>query len=210
MGTGPTSPPGSEVTYAYGPLAGAWAAIVEVDVAKTDDPWLSEVGMALSKALGTHALSLMVHDDDLLFYNLDYAGKTLDGYNSNPQYFEQERRSEESVMEQRHSPMAFVPLLPPGVSLSSLEAVLNQVWWAAHDAGQLDEDGVPTKDDDLFGFEGDRLQELGNLLRLHGTNSGYPFAGWVDAEPATWGGFTQVSFARVQHVAAADAASRRG
>ncbi len=44
-----------------------------------------------------------MHDDDLFFYNLDCEGKSLDGYNSCPQYFEQERLPDAQIEEQRHS-----------------------------------------------------------------------------------------------------------
>jgi hypothetical protein len=138
----------------------------------------------------------MVHDDDVLTYNLDLNGRSLDGYNSNPQYFEQSRLPESRVEEQRHTPEVFLPLLPSGVTLGELTGLLNRGWWAAHDAGSLDEDGVPEDEDEGFVFEGERLEALGNLLRLHGSNAGYPYAAWADAGSSAWAGFVLASYAR--------------
>src|SRR5262249_23564787 len=140
-------------------------------------------------------LTFVVHDDDVFFYNLDCNGDSLDGYNSFPQYFEQERITEADIEAQRHTPEAFSPVLPRGVSVDDLLGLLQSGWWAAHDAGELDEDGVPNDVDDRFVFEGERMIAIGNLLHLHGASSGYPFAAWAEAPASAWEGFSQVTFA---------------
>ncbi len=171
---------------------GGWLPIIEGSFAAPGTPHLSEVSQQLSAKLGCFALCLVVHDDDVLFYNLDHGGRSLDGYNSNPQYFEEERLAPDAVEEQRHQPEAFAPLLPQGVSLEQLEAVLNRGWWNAHDNSGLDEDGVPIDDDD-FVDEGDRMQELGALLQLGGRGAEYPYAEWLESAGVRWEEFTAIA-----------------
>lgn len=193
---GPSATGDGAATYAVGPRRGDWATIVEVDVGEPGNPGAAELGCALSRALQTYVLSLAVHDDDVLFYNLEFNGDSLDGYNSFPQYFEQERIPEADIDAQRHTPEAFSPLLPSGVSIGDLLGLLQRGWWAAHDAGELDEDGVPGNPDTGFVFEGERMTALGNLLHLHGASSDYPFAAWAEAPASAWERFEQATFAR--------------
>lgn len=192
---GPIATGDGSATYAVGARRGDWVTVVEVDVAEPGNPGAADVGSALSRALQTYVLSLAVHDDDILFYNLDLNGDSLDGYNSFPPYFEQERIDEADIEAQRHAPEAFSPLLPSGVSIGDLLVLLQRGWWAAHDAGELDEDGVPNDIDDGFVFEGERMVALGNLLQLHGASSEYPFAAWAEAPESAWEDFKQITFA---------------
>jgi len=143
-----------------------------------------------------HALSLIVHDSDVFFYDLFLHGEQLDGYNSAPQYFEKERLSDYAVESQRHKPDAFAPLLPPGVSLEELSALLNSGWWQAYDSGLLDGDGVPVDLDKGFVFEDDRMTKFGTLLRLHGERGEYPFAAWRNAQTIKWGDFVALRYAK--------------
>jgi hypothetical protein len=170
--------------YLVSPLKGHWLTIIEAHFALHSEgaPHSSDLGNRLSGALSCYTLALMVHDDDLFFYNLDRNGESLDGYNSCPQYFEQDRLSDEQVEEQRHTPEAFRPLLPTSSSLDELRALLNRGWWSAYDSGNLDENGVAQGDDDGFGFEGERMAAFGNLLRLHGDQGEYPYAAWGEEE----------------------------
>lgn len=164
-----------------------WVTLIEVAFG---DPTLADVGRELSEKLRCYALTLNVHDDDLFLYDLDYCGASLDRYNSCPQYFENEPLPEDRIEEQRHSPEAFLPLLPSGVELSELNALLARGWWSAHDSGRLDEDGVVVDDenDDSFVFEGERMTAFGSLLRLCGDDP-YPFAAWGEAPKESWVGF---------------------
>ena len=83
--------------YVASPLSGRWLTLIETSLPVSGAPHLSEICSRLSSSLSCHALALIVHDDDVFFYNLDYKGKPLDGYNSYPQYFEQERVSEVDI-----------------------------------------------------------------------------------------------------------------
>jgi hypothetical protein len=193
---GPDAPAGSIGAYACGPLRGEWCTVVEVHEFSME-LWLSEVGAALSKALDTHVLSLVVHDDDVFYYNLDHRGQPLDGYNSNPLYFLDESPPESEIEAQRHFPETFKPILPSGVSIEELSALLGRSWWRAHDAGQLDADGF-VRDDDSEDFisAGDHMVAFGTLLRLHGSAGDYPYADWREAGADAWSGFMVAAYAR--------------
>jgi hypothetical protein len=49
---------------------------------------LKKLAGALSSALRSPALAVLVHDDDILMYSLHEDGKQRDEYNSSPEYFE--------------------------------------------------------------------------------------------------------------------------
>src|SRR6185436_17681173 len=98
--------------------------------------------------------ALTVHDDDVFFYNLCYDGADLDGYNSNPQYFEIKRVPDDTIRKQLHDPRAFAPLLPEGADLPVLEELLDRGWWSAWKGNRLDSDGLPPHDEPGFIFEG--------------------------------------------------------
>jgi hypothetical protein len=181
--------------YMLSPLRGRWLTVIEAHFALRGAPHLSDVGNRLSGSLSCCTLTLVVHDDDLFFYNLDRDGKSLDGYNSCPQYFEQERIPESQVEEQRHTPEPFQPLLPTGRSLDELRSLLNRGWWNAHDSGNLDENGVARGDHDhSFGFEGERMTVFGTLLQLHGTEGEYPYAVWGESTNIDWTEFVALRY----------------
>jgi hypothetical protein len=182
--------------YLVSPLKSRWLTVIEAHFALDSQgvPHLSDLGNRLSAALSCIALALVVHDDDLFFYNLDRAGKSLDGYNSCPQYFEQERLPDAQIEEQRHTAEPFEPLLPPGRSLDELRTLLNRGWWSAYDSGDLDENGVAQGDDDGFVFEGERMTAFGTLLQLHGHQGEYPYAGWGDSAAIPWPEFVALRY----------------
>lgn len=184
--------------YLISPRLGGWTTIVEAHFSINGAPWLPELALDLSNDLKTHALTLMVHDDDVFFYNLCHNGADLDGYNSCPQYFEQERLSDAKVLEQRHDCVPFASLLPEGVSLSQLEEILKRGWWAAYLGGRLDDDGVISADEPSYVFEGERMTDIGNLLQLHGGTSGYPFAGWAHDPNINWSSFVALNCQRTK------------
>lgn len=189
------APPGT-LQYLISPLQGRWSAILEVHGYVENGPWLPELAKTLSATLATHTLALMVHDDDVLFYNLCRNGNDLDGYNSNPQYFEKERLPDDKILEQHHDPQSFRELLPEGVSLDDFLEILDRGWWSAYNGGRLDADGVTAADEPGFVFEGERMIEIGNLLQLHGRNEGYPFAGFADDQSIHWRKFHELQFQR--------------
>jgi len=180
--------------YLVSPLNGHWVTLIEAHFALRGAPQLAELGTRLSKALSCYSLALLVHDDDLFLYNFDYEGQSLDGYNSCPQYFEQQRLPESEVEQQRHSPEAFAALLPQGCTLDELRALLDRGWWNAHDAGRLDENGVPTGEPDGFVVEGERMTAFGTLLQLHGGPGDYPYAAWGEGEGIDWPSFLAVRY----------------
>jgi hypothetical protein len=193
----PQSATREALLYLVSPLQGSWTALLEGHFAVKNAPRLSDLAKSLSAVLATYTLALMVHDDDVLYYNLCREGEDLDGYNSNPQYFERARLSEDAVAEQRHNPRPFQALLPDGVRLSDLQALLDRGWWSACNAGRLDAHGVPPPDEPGFVFEGERMIAIGNLLELHGSGQGYPYAGWADANAnIEWRAFQELRFER--------------
>jgi len=135
------------------------------------------------------------HDDDVFFYNLDYKGEPLDGYNSCPQYFEQKRVSEVDVEHQCHRAELFAMLLPPGRTVDEIRSLLSRGWWHAHDTGELDHNGVPLRDDDGYVFESERMSAFGTLLQLHGGTGSYPYAAWGDVQAAIdWLSFLSIRY----------------
>lgn len=55
---------------------------------RQDPSVIEPLGRGLSAKLGCVVLSLIVHDDDILAYELIQDGKVIDEYNSNPSYFD--------------------------------------------------------------------------------------------------------------------------
>jgi hypothetical protein len=180
------------VAYAYGPPRGDWCTVVQVHFHEEDID-LSDVGAALSERLGTHVLSLDLHDDEVFYYYLDESGQPLDHYDSNPMYFEDQRLSEADIEGRRHHPEALAPLLPPGVPLAALTALLDSGWWRAHDKGELDDDGTMREADEYLPAE-ERMAAFGKLLQLHGAATDYPYVAWAEAGPDAWPGFTLATY----------------
>jgi len=182
--------------YVASALSGRWITLIETSLGMPNAPHLAQLCTRLSSTLSCYALSLVVHDDDLFFYNLDYKGHALDGYNSFPQYFEEKRMTEADIDGQRHTPEPFAALLPSNRTLEELRSLLDRGWWHAHDNGRLDQDGVPVEDDDGFLFEGDRMTAFGTLLQLHGTSGPYPYAGWANDDGIHWPSFLAIRYRR--------------
>lgn len=179
--------------YIIGPKLDRWTPVIDI----YSEPYPAEICAELSEACKTYVLCIMVHDDDVMFYNLDFDSTPQDGYISNPQYFEQDRISEEDVESQRHTPEPFDPLLPKGRTLTELLEILNAGWWNAHDSGRLDADGVMNDEDyDACAYqsEDERMTAFGNLLGLSG-QSDYPFTDWRENEKINWQDFKLLQFA---------------
>src|SRR5262245_419715 len=182
--------------YLVSPLKGRWLTVIEAHFALHSQgvPHLSDLGNRLSATLSCYCLALVVHDDDLFFYNLDRDGKSLDGYNSCPRYFEQERLPDAQIEEQRHAPEPFQPLLPSGHLLDEVRTLLSRGWWNAFDSGTLDETGVVRDDEEGFVFEGDRMTAFGTMLELHGDQGEYPYSAWGEAVGIAWPEFIAVRY----------------
>lgn len=198
---GPYALPNHDASVSSGPyylvsrLQGRWLTIIEAHFAlhSLGVPDLADLSNRLSAALSCYALALIVHDDDLFFYNLNLGGQPLDGYNSCPQYFEQKRLPDAQIEEQRHTPELLQPVLPSAHSLDELKALLNRGWWTAFDCGKLDEYGV-AQDDDKFVFEGERMTAFGTLLQLHGNEGEYPYAAWGESDGIAWPEFVALRY----------------
>ncbi len=184
----------SAPAYIIGPMQGRWTPVIDLHA----EPWPGEICTDLSRTCSTHTLCVMVHDDDVMFYNLDHCGESQDGYNSNPQYFEADRVLEPEIQSQRHTPKYFESLLPEGKTLQGLLSILNAGWWQAHDDGILDGDGVmPNEiwDAAPYQTEGERMVAFGTFLELAGQNI-YPFADWRDNRNINWQTYQLLQFVR--------------
>ena len=180
--------------YLVSRLHGRWLTMIQAQFAIDGAPQLSVLSNRISGALSCYALALDVHDDDLFLYSLDRVGNSLVGYNSCPQYFEQERIPDDQVERQRHSLEPFDALLPAGRSLDELRSLLNRGWWNAYNSGGLDENGVVRGEDDGFVFEGDRMTAFGTLLQLHGNQGEYPYAAWGVSDGIAWPEFVALRY----------------
>jgi hypothetical protein len=155
---------------------GNWTTIIELNVNLEEPFYLYELTNSLSKRLHTYALSFHLHDSDVLYYNLDKAGKSLDGYNSDYQYFLTKPASREEILSQRHTPQQFSPVLPAGKTTGGLNKILNEGYWMAFDNDELDKLETPEGDKYLIDEE-DRFVRVGNYLEIY-PQSDYPFANW--------------------------------
>lgn len=75
----------------------------------------------LSRRLETHAVTILVHDSDVLVLELFGSGELLDRFNSNPGLFGEASTSERTAL--RGKPARWNPVLLPGVRSASLGAV---------------------------------------------------------------------------------------
>lgn len=164
---------------------GKWVPIIMLG----DKPYIGGLCNQLSNIIKSYVLAVIVHDDDVMLYNLDKDGQSLDGYNSNPQYFYEERISEKESESQRHTPNVFEPLVPPGKSLNQLEDILNKGWWQAHDNNRLDENGVMKEEDYEnypYTFESNRMVDIGKFFELAGSKDAYLFVDWLENKNINW------------------------
>lgn len=174
----------SAPAYIVGPKLGRWTPVIDLH----SEPWTGEICTDLSRACSSYALGIMVHDDDVMLYNLDRNGSSQDGYNSNPQYFEKNRVSEAEIQSQRHTSEPFALLLAEGKPLEELLTILNAGWWQANDNGRLDDDGVMTDEDwDACPYqtEGERMTAFSTFPGLSG-QSEYPFTVWRENGNINW------------------------
>ncbi len=153
-----------------------WTTILELNVNIEPPVYLSDLATGLSKLLKSYTLLLSLHDGDVLLYNLDYKGNPIDGYNSNYQYFFDDKVDENELLEQRHEPSGFKVLLPLGKDLSDFQQILDKGFWQAFDDNNLDDNGVPIQER-YFMDEDNRLSEVGKFLEIFSTDS-YPFVDW--------------------------------
>ncbi len=181
--------------YIVGPPLGDWTPIIDLHA----DPWIGNVARKLGKVSRTYVITMMVHDDDVMLYDLDLKGAQLDGYNSLPLYFEKTRPSDSDIESQRHNPQHFEPLLPEGKTLDGLQEILDDGWWSEYDTGRLDSDGVMSDegcDRCKYDVESERMTDMGTYLDLAGKGVTYPFAYWDDAEEIDWSDFVLLEYSK--------------
>lgn len=176
--------------YAVSPPRGQWVTVIDVG----DNPWIFDVAPKLSQQLSTYVLALHLHDDDVFLYQLSQGGNVVDEYNSNPQYFEEERLSKAAIEEVRHTPSKLEPILPSDVTVEQVDDLLQNGWWNAYEHNQLDRDGLAPEDDDEYIEEEERMSEFGALLELNGQTGEYPYTAWRDAEDIPWETFWAVQY----------------
>lgn len=172
------------LTYLISPERGNWTTVIQTFADRDDAPFLADISNRLSQQLQTHSLAILLLEGEVLFYNLDYRGTPRDGYSSNPQHLAEQPLTEQEIVNQRHQPKAFTPLLPKHIKMEKLIDLLNEGWWQAFDAKQLDETGDPLDENCVVDEEG-RLSTLGGLLQLNGP-AGYPFAHWRTTTHIDW------------------------
>jgi len=168
----------SGVFYLITEKPGNWTTIIELNVSLEESFYLYELGNELSAILNTFTLSFHLHDDDVVYYNLDNNGKSLDGYNSNVQYFENDPLPKVEIIAQRHDPQKFLEILPNNKNVDGLNKILDRGYWQAFDNNDLDKDGIPN--DLKYDInEEDRLKELGQYLEIYTADS-FPYANWCE------------------------------
>jgi hypothetical protein len=102
------------------------------------------------------------------------ASKLLDGYNSMPQYFENEPLPKNEIISQRHDTKKFLQILPDKKTVDGLTEILDRGYWQAFDNNDLD--GIPN-DEKYEIIEEDRLKEIGRYLEIYTADS-FPYANW--------------------------------
>jgi hypothetical protein len=167
----------SSVDYLVTKPQGNWTTIIEVNVNVKPSFYLNKILKSLSGRLDTYALSIHLHDSDVLYYNLEKQGNSLDGYNSDYQYFLSEPAVRAEILDQRHNPGSFAELLPKGKTMEGLNALLNEGYWDAFDNNDLDPDDIPIENEKYFVDEHERCERLGKYLELH-SSTAHPFVDW--------------------------------
>jgi len=164
------------VFYLVADSSNNWTTILELNVSLDDPFYLYELAKGMSLRLNTYSLSLHLHDDDVIFYNLEHKGESMDGYNSNVQYFENEPLNRSEIINQRHDAAKFLELLPPDKSIEGLNEILNRGYWQAFDNNDIDMDGIP-KGENYDVDEEQRLKEIGRYLEIYNGDH-FPYASW--------------------------------
>lgn len=157
---------------------GDWITLIEVAVNTESPVFLYEFANKLSERLQTYVLSFHLHDGDVVYYNLEHGGQSLDGYQSDCQYFLEEKAGPEYIIGQRHDPRHFAAILPTGKTVQGLNEILDQGYWNAFDNKDLDEEGTPN-DDKYYIDEESRLVDIGMYLEIF-NDTEYPFANWYE------------------------------
>jgi hypothetical protein len=141
----------SKQMFLLGPPLDGWIAVYLDDSGQGN-----QCATTLAKQLNTIVLSLMVHDDDIFFYNFFRNGELLNEYSSNPDYFEEVSAEEHKRLKAR--PDLFRELVSSPEKLAELSRL-------------LDRDGHAVK----FDFEHERLERFAALLGIQNTLTSYEY-----------------------------------
>ena len=99
--------------------AGRWISVYDSETESQNSDALRQLASDLSMAAEAPAVSVLVHDSDILELRLYRGGREEDWFNSRPDYFEDVER--EVLERSAGQPSAWVPLLSEGRSLPELE-----------------------------------------------------------------------------------------
>jgi hypothetical protein len=121
VGGGSSDPVPDRVVHVLPPDAGGWIAVYDEATESQDVATLEALGTLASRALDTHAFSVLVHDSDVLDLRLYERGARIDRYDSCPGYFG-DRPSKRAKEEAAGQPDRWRPLLIEGASVDDLRA----------------------------------------------------------------------------------------
>lgn len=99
-------------------LQGDWVSVYDEVCDGQDQGELAQLASALSRAFSTHAVTILVHDSDVLLLGLFRDGAQIDRYDSDPNYFEGAGAGTSRPPSGR--PAAWAPLLAGPASVEEL------------------------------------------------------------------------------------------
>ncbi len=134
------TPNRDKVLAAFKPLAAknayvtdaknGWVSFYDSAASGQDDALITRISGDISKQAACPVIAFLVHDSDFLIYWLYDQGRSVDTFNSCPEYFEDEE--EESTMTQSAGqPEVLAKFCPPGTSVEALKNVLARTDLAA-------------------------------------------------------------------------------
>src|SRR2546421_12850100 len=162
-----------------GPVLNGWVAIYPNDAIGSED-----FSLALSKRLSATVLALVLHDSSLIIYNHFHAGKLVDEYSSDPDYFERVSPADHERLKGR--PGLFGALVESHAKVQALSSLLAR-----------EQERKPV-------FEDDRFQEFASLLGIQNGLASYDYLTHGDAYGIT----RRKEFVHVPDLAAEKAAAK--
>lgn len=112
-------------TVIVGP-SGPWIAVYDEATESQDTRLLETLAKALSKSCDTHAVTVLVHDSDVLDLRLLARGARVDQYCRGAESLGPVTASRKRAI--RGKPEAWIPVLAPGKSTAQLEDLMNTEW----------------------------------------------------------------------------------
>lgn len=162
-----------------GPPLNGWVGVYPNDAVGAED-----FSSALSARLNTTVLALLLHDSSLILYNHFHAGKLVDEYSSDPDYFERVSPADHERLKGR--PELFGPFVDSSAKLEALATLLDR----AQKRKSV--------------FEDDRFRDLAGLLGLQNALTSYDYLTRGEAHGIT----RRKEFVHVPDLAAEKAAAK--